>query len=535
MLSISKDNNKFKHKIPKGQINVILKNLVELNIYKNPHNSQTIRISYVKLQIIKMLKRYKRIIKVYWAINTKNTNYKQSMGVEEYSACDIQKIVLKLLENDAAKKVCKRTLERDIKLLNEMGLIQSKIRKLGEQKGSIAYYIQNMELDHVHKDIILEYLIQLLKENLHDKKIIGDFDADIENTAFNYTNLKRFGILSKFKECKSLIEMSHVEIPVAINKANISNINKENSKNSLEKDSAKSLSCKKPKNGEQKSEKVRLKRIGVKTRLIDLHKISRNYMQQVKELSNNDSTYINALLNLETAINDYGKEYDIEDILKHFLKQFGNKYKYKVWMMMKRTDGVINDYGLIWEGRFKDWYSHKYKKNDTTTKEKYGEKIRLASKNFYFNASKNVKDKEEEKKEKEKAEKERKLQLKRQQEYIERLFRQEEQERKERIRRREEEKAKLRMEVKEEIRSYVGNIENSDSSDDIANLYPLYEEGRGDNIAIRSPRPQINTNFEGFKTTKGLSIASLGIMLPYQEQDPDKDKILMQNAKGEMI
>ncbi|WP_024654443.1 plasmid maintenance protein, partial [Borrelia hispanica] len=418
MSSITKDNKNFKPKDPKGQINTILKSLVELNIYKNSHNTQTIRMSYVKLQISKMLKRYKRLLKIYWTINIKNTNYKLSKGIEEYSASDIQKIVIKLLENDSAKKVCKRTLERDVKLLNEMGLIKSKIRKLGEQKGSIAHYVQNMELAHVHKDIILEYLIQLLKENLHDKKIIGDFDADIKNTTFNYTNLEKFGILSKFKECKSLIEMSHVESPDVINKANISNIKKENSKNSLEKNSVKNLSCEKPKNVEKKNEKVQFKRIGVKTRLIEVHKISKNYMQQVKELSNNDSTYINALLNLETAINEYGKEYDIEDILKHFLKQFGNRYKYKVWMMMKRTDGVINDYELIWEGRFKDWYSHKYKKNYTTKKEKYGEKIRLASKNFEFHASKNMKDEEEEKKEKEKAEKERKLQLKRQQEYI---------------------------------------------------------------------------------------------------------------------
>ncbi|WP_024654699.1 hypothetical protein [Borrelia hispanica] len=179
--------------------------------------------------------------------------------------------------------------------------------------------------------------------------------------------------------------------------------------------------------------------------------------------------------------------------------------------------------------------AYKYKKNYTTTKEKYGERIRLASKNFEFHASKKVKDEEEEKKEKEKAEKERKLQLRRQQEYIERLFRREEEERRERIRRREEEKAKLRMEGKEEILSYVGSAKNSDSSDDIAKFYPLYEESRGDNIAVRPPRSEINTNFEGFKTTKGLSLASLGIMLPYQEQDPDKDKILMQNAKGEMI
>ncbi|WP_231439816.1 plasmid maintenance protein [Borrelia duttonii] len=496
MLSISKDNNKFKHKTPKGQINAILKNLVKLNIYKNPHNSQTIRISYVKLQIIKMLKRYKRIIKVYWAINTKNTNYKKSMGVEEYSACDIQKIVIKLLENDAAKKVCKRTLELDIKLLNNLNLIKSKIIRFGKGKGSVAYYVQNMELMPTHKDAILEHLIQIMQDNLKDKIIIKNFalDEPFDNEPKNINSKTTKFITEKIEEKNNeqlhknrMGIISHVQAPDVINKANISNINKKNSKNSLEKNSAKSLSSEK-----QKSEKVQFKRIGVKTRLIDVHKISRNYMQQVKELSNNDSTYVNALLNLETAINEYGKEYDIEDILKHFLKQFGNRYKYKVWMMMKRKDGVINDYDLIWEGRFKDWYSHKHKKNYTTTKERYGEKIRLASKNFEFNASKNVKDEEEEKKEKEKTEKECKLKLKRQQEYIERLFRREEEERRARIRRREEEKAKLRMEVKEEIRSYV---ENSDSSDDIAKLYPLYKKNRMDNITIRPPRPQINTNF----------------------------------------
>ncbi|AHH07682.1 Hypothetical protein BCD_1616 (plasmid) [Borrelia crocidurae DOU] len=536
MLMVTENTKNFKSKKPKSQINAILKSLIKLNINKNSHTNKKIRISQVKLQIIKMLKRHNRLTKVYWAINTKNTNYKQSMGIEEYSACDIQKIVLKLLENDTAKKVCKRTIELDIKLLNNLNLIKSKIIRFGKGKGSVAYYVQNMELMPTHKDTILEYLTQMLQDNLKDKIIIGNFDLDetFDHEPKN-TNLKTTNFI-KEKNKKQLHKnrisiISHVQNSDDFNKANISNINKENSKNSLEKNSVKSLSCKKPKSVEQKNEKVQFKRIDVKTRLIDVHKISKNYIQQVKGLSNNDSTYINALLNLEMAINEYGKEYDIEDILKHFLKQFGNRYKYKVWMMMKRTDGVINDYDLIWEGRFKDWYSNKCKKNYTTTKEKYGERIRLASKNFDFNSSKNVKD-EEEKKEKEKTEKERKLQLKRQQEYIEKLFRQEEQERKERIKRREEEKAKLRMEVKEEIRSYV---ENSDSSDDIANLCPLYEESRGDNIAIRLPRSQINTNFEGFKTTKGLLLASLGIMLSYQEQDPDKDKILMNNAKEEMI
>ncbi|UPA08640.1 hypothetical protein bhDAH_001342 (plasmid) [Borrelia hermsii DAH] len=49
---------------------------------------------------------------------------------------------------------------------------------------------------------------------------------------------------------------------------------------------------------------------------------------------------------------EYESEYNIEDILDHFLKQFSNRYKYKVWIMMRRTDGIISYYELIWEGRF---------------------------------------------------------------------------------------------------------------------------------------------------------------------------------------
>ncbi|WP_028328247.1 plasmid maintenance protein [Borrelia coriaceae] len=102
-----------------------------------------------------------------------------------------------------------------------------------------------------------------------------------------------------------------------------------------------------------KKEECRFKRNDVETRLTCEHKISKNYLKQIKEHSNNDATYINALINLETAINEYQGEYYIEDILEHFLKQFGNRYKYKIWMMMRRSDGVISDYALIWEGKFR--------------------------------------------------------------------------------------------------------------------------------------------------------------------------------------
>ncbi|AFI32079.1 plasmid maintenance protein, partial [Borrelia crocidurae] len=251
MISLTENNKNFKSKNSKSQINAILKSLVEFNIHKDPNNSQTIRMSYVKLQIIKMLKRYNRIIKVYWAINTKNTNYKQSMGIEEYSACDIQKIVLKLLENNAAKKVCKRTLELDIKLLNNLNLIKSKIIRFGKGKGSVAYYVQNMALMPTHKDAILEHLIQLMQDNLKDKIIIGNFDLDepFDNEPKNINSKTTKFITEKIENKtneqlhkKRMYIISHVQSLDDFNKANISNINKENSKNSLEKNSAKSPS-----------------------------------------------------------------------------------------------------------------------------------------------------------------------------------------------------------------------------------------------------------------------------------------------------
>ncbi|AHH07729.1 Hypothetical protein BCD_1663 (plasmid) [Borrelia crocidurae DOU] len=87
-------------------------------------------------------------------------------------------------------------------------------------------------------------------------------------------------------------------------------------------------------------------------------------------------------LNLETVINEYGKEYDIEDIFKHLLKQFSNKYKYKVWMMMKRTDGVINGYEFIWEGRFKAWYLLQIQEKLHDKKRKMWRKNKISKQKF---------------------------------------------------------------------------------------------------------------------------------------------------------
>ncbi|OJH14599.1 hypothetical protein ER70_07805, partial (plasmid) [Borreliella bissettiae] len=82
-------------------------------------------------------------------IDVKNQNYKSSCGVVRYSARDIYRLVADLLKKDGKKVVSVRTVQRDLKLLNEIGLIKTKLRKFGKDskgQGSVAYYIQNTEL-----------------------------------------------------------------------------------------------------------------------------------------------------------------------------------------------------------------------------------------------------------------------------------------------------------------------------------------------------------------------------------------------------
>ncbi|WEG86190.1 hypothetical protein [Borrelia miyamotoi] len=81
MNSVAKKEKIFKSNGIKSQIKSILKTLIELNKDKTSPKIKYILVSQVKSQIAKMLKRYKRLLKIYWAINTKNS-YKQFYGVE---------------------------------------------------------------------------------------------------------------------------------------------------------------------------------------------------------------------------------------------------------------------------------------------------------------------------------------------------------------------------------------------------------------------------------------------------------------------
>ncbi|UPA17343.1 hypothetical protein bcCo53_001529 (plasmid) [Borrelia coriaceae] len=506
MNSLTKKTTNFNSNDTKEQIKSILKSLVALNKDKTSSATKFIRVSQVRYQINRMLRRKLRLYKIYWIIDIKNAKYRKSCGVEDYSARDIYNVVIKLLKNDGQKTVCKRTIERDIKLLNEMGLLESKIIRFGENKGSMSFYKQNMQLAHLHKDIIFKYLLHLLKTSLSDKKIVGNFDDSLEESNFNYTNLKKFGILSEIDEINNKSVMSHRVAPHAFNnKANISN-NKNSKKLILKNNDSNKL----------KKEECKFKRNDVETRLICEHKISKNYLNQIKEYSNNDATYINALINLETAIDEYQSEYYIEDILEHFLKQFGNRYKYKIWMMMKRSDGVISDYALIWEGRFRDWYPNKYKSN-CAVKETYGDNLRIGIKKASVvkekraNEQLNVEELKEIEKEKEREE-ERKREAARLQKYLTGLFEREAKEREERLRKAREEELNLKKKARESMLATLEKSKERCVGLDISNngMDKMIDASSNDDAMVKFA---IRDEFGGFKTTKGMSMTNLGIMI----------------------
>lgn len=342
--SISKD--KIKYNIELELTEKIVQKLINLNCQKSCINDIT--VSQVKFLIKKMvINKFNRLAKVYWAIDLKNKQYKETGGAKCYSACDIYKIVASLLERDGKKVVCMRTVRNDIKILNEMHLLRSIIRKLGKGKrggyGSVAHYVQNMLFAKRHKQIILEHLVKLLEENLKDKKIVGDFDKAIYDVEFEVENLEQ-PINHYFQNGNADLPVNIISdhtISAQYNKANIGNIN---IKNSI-------LNSKTQKN------KSNFKKNILENSLMERN-VPENFLHRVKGMSNNQATYINALYNLETALKEYA-QYELVDVLEHFFEQFSSKYKYKVWMMMKRSDGVVSDYKLIWQERFREFIKNK--------------------------------------------------------------------------------------------------------------------------------------------------------------------------------
>ncbi|WNY63327.1 plasmid maintenance protein (plasmid) [Borreliella carolinensis] len=320
----------------KNNVNTNFNNLITLEeiIKYNQKNTNSnlieLKLSRLKAYLTKKKAIYQRILKVCWAIELKNKGYYKSNKINTYSTIEIYNIVNKCLAKDN-KKISIRTLEYDISFLNQMLLITTKLKHLGKNNGSFAFYIQNKNLWEHRFTIIQDAINEEIKEYLKDKKIVSDFSKEINNT-INKNNIKSKSTIAD----ESIADV----IPKGIK-------DKNKIKNSIEEK-------------KEKTNKISYKEF-ITSRLVKIHKIEKLQIAKILEISNNEKTYINALRNLKSAIEKYKKEYKIEDISNHFIKEFKNRYSKKIWMMNGKTD-KINDFNKIWENRFKKTFLSKNSK-----------------------------------------------------------------------------------------------------------------------------------------------------------------------------
>ncbi|WKC87629.1 plasmid maintenance protein [Borreliella japonica] len=307
-----------------------LEELIKHNQKNTNSNLIELKQSRLKSYLTKKRAIYQRILKVCWAIELKNKEYYKSNKLRTYSTIEIYNIVNKCLAKDN-QKTSIRTLEYDIAFLNQVLLINTKLKHLGKDKGSFAFYIQNKNLWKHRFIVIQEAINEEIKEYLKDKKIVSDFSKEIDND-INKNNIK------KSKPKSSIADESIADvIPKGIK--DIYKI-----KNSI-------------KERNKKINKISYKEY-IANKLVKVHKIKKLQIAKILKISNNEKTYINALRNLKLAIEKYEKEYKIEDISNHFIKEFENKYSKKIWMMNAKTN-KINDFDEIWETRFKKKFLNK--------------------------------------------------------------------------------------------------------------------------------------------------------------------------------
>ncbi|WNY70011.1 plasmid maintenance protein [Borreliella andersonii] len=355
----------------KNNVNTNFNNLITLEeiIKHNQKNvsPNLIELKYSRLKSYLTKKKiiYQRILKVCWAIELKNNQYYKSNKLKTYSTIEIYNIVNKCLAKDN-KKISIRTLEYDISFLNQILLITTKLKHLGKDNGSFAFYIQNKNLWKHRFTIIQEAINEEIKEYLKDKKIVSDFPKEINN-AIN----KSIG-----KNTKPKSSIADESIADVIPKG-IKDINK--IQNSI-------------KEYNKKTKKISYKEY-IANKLVKVYKIEKLQITKILKISNNEKTYINALRNLKSAIEKYKGKYEIEDISNHFIKEFKNKYSKKIWMMNGKTDKK-NDFNEIWEKRFKRTLLNKnLKEQYQISHEKENKKINNNEKglNIFFSNNKGFK------------------------------------------------------------------------------------------------------------------------------------------------
>ncbi|WKC75674.1 plasmid maintenance protein [Borreliella valaisiana] len=232
-----------------------------------------------------------RRLKIFWVIQKLSVNY--FISKKKYSLSNVVVMTNSILEKKGFKKVTKRTIQNDIKIFENLGLIKSHFNPLGKNNGSFTYYTINKALEKLAKKIIsTAYFI--------NKKIKLEKSKNKE--------LKKFKIVEESQNYKiSYQTTSHV----------LSNNVSKNYKNSY--NFYKKQNIKKTINFLEKEIKKKTKKIN---------------LEEIKRITKNITSYKNSLWNLKDFMEELN-EYEETKIIKFFKRTLKRK-KNKIWFMAKK-------------------------------------------------------------------------------------------------------------------------------------------------------------------------------------------------------
>nr|WP_214646003.1 plasmid maintenance protein [Borreliella spielmanii] len=261
-----------------------------------------------------------RRLKIFWVIQKLGANY--FISKKKYSLSNVVAMTNSILEKKGFKKVTKRTIQNDIKIFENLGLIKSHFNPLGKNNGSFTYYTINKTLEKFAKKIIsTAYFI--------NKKIKHEKSKNKE--------IKKF----KIKEESQKYKISY-QITSHVLSDNISK-NYKNSKTSIKKQNLK------------KTINFLEKEIKKKHKSVNL--------EEIKEITKNKISYKNSLWNLKDFMEEL-YEYEETKIIKFFKKTLKKK-KNKVWFMSKNFKNTDFD-ELIREFKNKNRIKRKIKFENET-------------------------------------------------------------------------------------------------------------------------------------------------------------------------
>ncbi|WKC78423.1 plasmid maintenance protein (plasmid) [Borreliella turdi] len=232
-----------------------------------------------------------RRLKIFWVIQKLSANY--FISKKNYSLCNVVVMTNSILERKGFKKVTKRTIQNDIKIFENLGLIKSHFNPLGKNNGSFTYYTINKTLEKLAKKIIsTAYFI--------NKKIKHEKSKNKE--------LKKNKIIEASQKYKISYQITSHLLSDDISK------NYKNSRNFFKKQN-----IKKTIDFLEKEIKKKLKAIN---------------LEEIKKITENIISYKNSLWNLKDFIEEL-HEYEEIKIIKFFKKTLEKKKK-KVWFMAKK-------------------------------------------------------------------------------------------------------------------------------------------------------------------------------------------------------